>query len=243
MKTHLKICNSLTQDERTLALLTAAKVPDSALENPGPRAIRQQPTLLLTSSPSVSVPRPTTERHALPTNSTRTATPSQGTARQSTTLYVPALKRSKSLHDGHGGVRTLAKVLPPRELQDEFSSDICRLFIAMNTAWAAAENPEFHTFIHKWVGPSPPSTIPSTAFYSALHCRLHNEVSKTMFGFVCSLQTLLDCHASGPDLSPLGILNPSHPTLMATQVSDEMRARSLVCVRMSRLITRCRLWR
>jgi hypothetical protein len=34
MKTHLKICNSLTQDERTLALLTAAKVPDSALENP-----------------------------------------------------------------------------------------------------------------------------------------------------------------------------------------------------------------
>lgn len=152
MKTHLKICNSLTQDERTLALLTAAKAPDSA-QNPGPRAIHRQPTSLLTSSPSVSVPRPTPEWRTLPTSSTRTATASQRITQQSTTLYVPALKRSKSLHDGHGGVRTLAKVLPPRELQEEFSSDICRLFIAMNTAWAAAENPEFHTFIHKWVGP------------------------------------------------------------------------------------------
>ena len=152
MKTHLKICNSLTQDERTLALLTAVKAPDSA-QNPGPHAVHRQPTSLLTLSPSVSVPRPTPERRMLPTSSTRTETASQCITQQSTTLYVPALKRSKSLHNGHGRVWTLAKVLPPRELQEEFLSNICRLFIAMNTAWAAAENPEFHTFIHKWVGP------------------------------------------------------------------------------------------
>ena len=56
--------------------------------------------------------------------------------------------------------------------------------------------------------------------YNALHCRLHTEIAKTMFGFVCLLQTLLDCHASGPDLSALGILNLSHPTLTAGNAHD-----------------------
>ena len=60
--------------------------------------------------------------------------------------------------------------------------------------------------------------------YSALHCCLHTEVLKIMFGFICLLQTLLDCHTSGPDLSTLGILNLSHPTLMTPQVLDEMHA-------------------
>jgi len=64
--------------------------------------------------------------------------------------------------------------------------------------------------------------------YSALQCRLHNKVSKNIFGFVCSLRTLLDCHASGPDLSALGILNISHPTLMAPPVLDEMCAQIIV---------------
>ena len=45
---------------------------------------------------------------------------------------------------------------------------------------------------------------------------------------VCSLQTLLDCHTSGPDLSALGILNISHPTLMAPPVSDEMHAQIII---------------
>ena len=63
--------------------------------------------------------------------------------------------------------------------------------------------------------------------YSVLHCCLHNKVPRIMFGFVCLLQTLLDCHASGPDLSILSICL-SHPTFMAPQVSDEMRARIIV---------------
>ena len=50
--------------------------------------------------------------------------------------------------------------------------------------------------------------------YCALHCCLHSEIAKIMFGFVCLWQTLLDCHASRLDLNTLDILNPSHPTLM-----------------------------
>jgi len=64
--------------------------------------------------------------------------------------------------------------------------------------------------------------------YSALQCHLHNKVSKNIFGFLCSLRTLLDGHASGPDLTALGILNISHPTLIAPPVSDEMQMQIIV---------------
>ena len=35
---------------------------------------------------------------------------------------------------------------------------------------------------------------------------------------------ITDSHSSGPDLSSMGILNLSKPTLMVPQVSDKMRA-------------------
>jgi hypothetical protein len=47
----------------------------------------------------------------------------------------------------------LAKTLSPSDLQDEFSADLCRLLIELNTAWAAADRPGLHRFIQKWVGP------------------------------------------------------------------------------------------
>ena len=146
MKTHIKNCKSITDDERTLALLTSA--PKTTVR---PVALRENPTALL-SSPSTSLHRPTTEGLAHQ-RSTVTLTPSQRPRNQSTVpISVPALKRSKSLHNGHGGVRTLAKVLSPEQLQSDFSGDLCKLFVSSNTAWAAADNPTLHTFIHKWVG-------------------------------------------------------------------------------------------
>jgi hypothetical protein len=54
--------------------------------------------------------------------------------RKATSLY-------DNSHSSGGGVRSLAKILSPSELQDEFSADLCRLLIELNTAWAATDRP------------------------------------------------------------------------------------------------------
>ena len=61
--------------------------------------------------------------------------------------------------------------------------------------------------------------------YSALHCRLHTGKCENYVWF-CMFVT--DSHSLGPDLSTVGILNLSKPTLMVPQVSDKMRARIVV---------------
>ena len=129
-----------------LALLTSA--PKTTVR---PALLREHSTVLL-SSPSTSLHRPGAEG-LVQQRSAVTITPSQCSGNRSTApTFVPALKRSRSLHNGHGGVRTLTKILSPRELQADFSSDLCKVFVSSNT-WAAADNPTLHTFIHKWVGP------------------------------------------------------------------------------------------
>lgn len=55
-------------------------------------------------------------------------------------------------HSSGGGVRSLAKIFSPSELQDEFSADLCRLLMELNTTWAATDRPGLHRFIRKWVG-------------------------------------------------------------------------------------------
>ena len=147
MKTHLKTCKAITDDERTLALLTSAQKATVR-----PAILRNHPTTFI-SSPSTSHDHPTTERLVQPSSTVPTI-PNSLSGNQSTVpLRIPALKRSKSLHNRHGGVRTLAKVLSPQGLQDDFSGDLCQLFVSSNIAWVTADNPMLHTFIHKWVGP------------------------------------------------------------------------------------------
>lgn len=147
MKTHVKNCKSLTDDERTLAMLTVPPAPTRRQAT----ALREHPTLVL-SSPATSFHHPTAEP-SLPSNTATRALDRSAVRPSAAPLCVPALKRSKSLHDGRGGVRTLAKVLSPQELQDDFAGDLCKLLISLNTAWAAADNPTLHTFVHKWIGP------------------------------------------------------------------------------------------
>jgi len=107
-----------------------------------------------------------------------------------------------------------SKVLPSWRYKVKDFQKCCNFFGFLHfSQWKQHQITSFH---HIWKA------------NTALQCCLQNKVSKNIFGFVCSLQTLLDCHASGPDLSALGILNISHPTLMAPPVSDEMCVQIIV---------------
>jgi hypothetical protein len=137
MKAHLKCCKNISDDERTLALLNAA---------------RAAPRL-----PSRTIPGPSTPQAGLissPVPSTSACIQTLDTAGRN--MNSNSIKKAVSLYDNShstgGGVRALAKVLSPSELQDEFSADLCRLLIELNTAWAAADRPSLHRFIRKWVG-------------------------------------------------------------------------------------------
>ncbi|KAF8964937.1 hypothetical protein BDZ97DRAFT_2001757 [Flammula alnicola] len=138
MKTHVKQCKNMSDDERTLALLSATKA--------APRL------------PSQNITGPSTFRVA-PISSpvTSAATHVQVVSTAGKNSNSNPIRRSRSLYDNSlasgGGVRSLAKNLSPSDLQDEFSADLCRLLIELNTAWAAADRPGLHRFIHKWVGP------------------------------------------------------------------------------------------
>ncbi len=122
MLAHIKKCRYISADDRTHALLS--------------------------SRPSITAGSPKTVAPSSPLASLHVG------AIPFTFPNHQPLKRSKSLHVGasRGGIQTLAKTLSASQLQDEFSSDLCKLFIATNTPWVAAENPSFHRFIHKWVG-------------------------------------------------------------------------------------------
>jgi hypothetical protein len=134
MKTHIKHCKSFSDDERTLALLTASKSAPRLPSQNSPRPPLHDASLL--SSPPISAGVQTIPR---------------STGSKSAT--VNPIRRSQSGSLATGGVRILAKALSPADLQDEFSADLCRLLVELNTAWAAADKPGLHRFIQKWVGP------------------------------------------------------------------------------------------
>jgi hypothetical protein len=43
------------------------------------------------------------------------------------------------------------------QLHAEFGSDLCKLFVRINTAWRSAQNPQFELFVNKWI---PGAVIP-----------------------------------------------------------------------------------
>jgi len=142
MKTHIKKCKNFCDDERTLALLTASKSTTQLPQNP----IRP----LLCDTPTSNPPLLSSPQNLADVQKTVPAS----TGRKCRTLNP--IRRTQSLQDGSlasGGVRSLARTLSPSDLQDEFSADLCRLLIELNTAWAAADKPGLHRFIQKWVGP------------------------------------------------------------------------------------------
>ena len=125
MLAHIKTCKFISTDDRTLIILTCK--PSAAPTNNIPPLYPS--TSLHISSTVTPVPLSTQ-------NSSR------------------PIKRSKSLHGASpGGIQYLTHTLSASQLQEEFSADLCKLLIALNTAWVAAENPSLHRFIHKWVGP------------------------------------------------------------------------------------------
>ena len=139
MKSHLKHCKNISDDERTLALLNAAK---AAPLLPSPSQIITAPNT--PQAGLISSPAPSTSARVQTLNTTRRNTNSNP-IRKATSLY-------DNSHLSGGGVRSLAKVLSPSELQDELSADLCRLLIELNTAWAATDRPGLHQFIRKWIG-------------------------------------------------------------------------------------------
>ncbi|KAF8956827.1 ribonuclease H-like domain-containing protein [Flammula alnicola] len=130
MRVHLKNCASVPADVRTVALLSNSSSGAGATN---PQRIPSTNSRLLPSSPALHIPTPSVAR----------------------TLGDISVKRSKSWNEAtsSGGIKSLAKSLSPSELQEEFSGDLCKLFISMNTAWSAANNPRFRSFVQKWVGP------------------------------------------------------------------------------------------
>jgi hypothetical protein len=48
-------------------------------------------------------------------------------------------------------------------LHSEFSSDLCKLFVSINTAWRSAQNPEFELFVNRWI---PGAVIPDRRLLS-----------------------------------------------------------------------------
>lgn len=54
--------------------------------------------------------------------------------------------------------------LAPDLLQKEFEDDFCRVLIAINTAWVAADNHVLRAFMGKWV--SHPVTVPNRRIVS-----------------------------------------------------------------------------
>jgi len=125
MLPHIKICKYISTDDCTLIILTCK--PLAALIN------------------NISPPSPST---SLCVSSTVTPIP------LSTQNSARPIKRSKSLHGvSPGGIQHLTHTLSASQLQEEFSADLCKLLIALNTAWVAAESPSLHRFVHKWVGP------------------------------------------------------------------------------------------
>ncbi|KAH9941965.1 hypothetical protein B0H21DRAFT_670029, partial [Amylocystis lapponica] len=51
-------------------------------------------------------------------------------------------------------------------LQQEFSQDMCRLFVACGMSWNMADNPEIHLFTDKWI---PGSTVPGRRVLSGTY--------------------------------------------------------------------------
>lgn len=117
----------------------ASRLPPQNVARP---LLRDTPT---SDSPCPELSSPAISAHA------QTSIPLSRTNKRTTSI-----RRSQSLHDGAlagGGMRSLAKALSPSDLQDEFSADLCRLLIELNTGWVAADRPGLHRFIQKWVGP------------------------------------------------------------------------------------------
>lgn len=139
MKTHIKSCKNISDDDRTIALLTATRtalrLPLHNISGPTFSASSISNPAVLSSPASSSI---------LP--GTISKFPSSNSVRRSKSLNENSLTR------GDGCVRSLAKTLSPSDLQDEFSADLCCLLIELNTAWAAADRPGLQRFIHKWVG-------------------------------------------------------------------------------------------
>jgi hypothetical protein len=122
MLAHVKKCRFISSDNCTYIILTCRK-PDKI-------------------PPHVSVPSPLASLHV----STAAAT----VAPVAVQNYSHPVKRSKSLQGiTSGGIQTLAKTLSASQLQEEFSADLAKLLIALNTAWVAADNPSLHRFINK----------------------------------------------------------------------------------------------
>lgn len=124
MIAHIKRCKFISSDDRTHLLLTYK-----------PLAAPKSPVNAVSLSPSQSLSVPAAVAPAI----------TQGNSRP--------VNRSQSLRGvAQGGVKLLASTLSASQLQEEFSADLCKLLIALNTAWVAADNPSLHRFIHKWVG-------------------------------------------------------------------------------------------
>jgi hypothetical protein len=160
MKVHLKNCKSVSADNRTVALLSSASNPSF-----------QQQTLANTHLPS----SPVSPAYA----NAIERLPSMGAALS----YL--VKWSKSWHEvASDDIRTLVKTHSPAELQEEFSADICKLFITINAAWAAANNPGFHRFIHKWIGPQ----VVVQDWHIISGRVLDKEMQKVEEGVVCKVK-------------------------------------------------------
>ena len=139
MKTHIKSCKNISDDDRTIALLTATRtalrLPSRNISGPTFRVLSISNPAVLSSPASSSIPPETISKF-----------PSLNSVRRSKSL------NENSLTHGDGGVRSLAKTLSPSELQNKFSADLCHLLIELNTVWAAADRRGLQRFIHKWVG-------------------------------------------------------------------------------------------
>jgi len=130
MVAHARKCYYISPDAQTSILL--AFRPQEQIQAPSPRPPSDQ----LSSSPSAQqIDTVATRFQVSPSTNPR------------------PVKRTRSLHSlAQGGIKHLVRSLAPSQLQEEFSADLCKLFISTNTAWYAAENPSLHRFVHKWVG-------------------------------------------------------------------------------------------
>ena len=125
MLAHIKTCKFISTNDQTLIILTCK--PSAAPTNNIPPLY---PSTSLHISSMVTPVLLSTQNSSQP------------------------IKRSKSLYGASpGGIQYLMHTLSASQLQEEFSTNLCKLLIALNTAWVAAKNPLLHRSIHKWVGP------------------------------------------------------------------------------------------
>lgn len=70
------------------------------------------------------------------------------------------------------------------DLQEQFSADLCRMFIACNIAWSAVENPHFRAFFARWMSQAilPGRKTLSGRILDALADEAENEMTDRVRG-------------------------------------------------------------